>query len=83
MKPAFPAVALKNIAQIPVRGVDTGIPMSRLIGFVLRNGLADPIGGFIDGQLFIYNDWRLRALQEREGVPVFPEPESLTFVVIH
>lgn len=72
------------VDHIPVRAEDTGIKLSRLTGFVLRNGLDDPIGYWLGGQLVVYNDHRLRALQEREGVPVSPEPESLILVaVIH
>jgi hypothetical protein len=47
---------------------DTGLELKRLAGFVLRNreALEDPIGGWIDGELHVYDDWRLKALQERE-----------------
>lgn len=70
--------------QIPVRASDTGISPGRLAGLLLRNGIADPIGRMIDGELVVYNDWRLRELQAREGVPVLPDPNSLTLVsMIH
>lgn len=69
--------------HIPVRASDTGIRPGRLAGLVLRNGPDDPIGRVIDGQLVVYNDWRLRALQEREGVPVLPDPNSLTLVSVN
>ena len=69
---------------IPIRAEDTGVPLKRLTGLVVRNGLDDPIGYWIGGQLVINNDWRLRALQERMGVPVSPDPLSLILVaVIH
>ena len=72
------------VDHIPVRAEDTGIPIKRLAGLVIRNGLEDPVGYWIGGQLVVYNDHRLRALQEREGVPVSPDPLSLILVaVIH
>lgn len=72
------------VDHIPIRAEDTGIQLARLTGYVLRNGLDDPIGYWIGGQLVVDNDWRLRALQERLGVPVSPDPQSLILVaVIH
>lgn len=72
------------VHQIPVRAEDTGIPLARLTGFVLRNRVDDPVGYWIGGQLVVYNDRRLRALQAREGVPISPDPDSLILVaVIH
>lgn len=68
--------------QIPVRAEDTGIPLGRLFGFVMRGELDDPIGFRIGEQAVVYNDWRLRKLQEREGVPVFPEASALTLITI-
>jgi hypothetical protein len=69
--------------HIPMRAEETGIPIKRLAGLVLRNHADDPIGWWIEDQLVVYNDWRLRALQEREGVPVSPEPSSLILVAVH
>ena len=71
-----------RLDQIPVRGKDTGIPLSRLLGFVMRNGVNDPIGWYVDGELLVLNDWRLRALQVRLGVEPLPDPESLIVVVV-
>lgn len=70
------------LEQIPVRAEDVGIPLKRLLGFVMRGELDDPIGFRIGKQAVVYNDWRLRALQAREGVPVFPEPSALTLITI-
>lgn len=71
------------IDQIPVLAADTGIPLARLFGFVMRGELDDPIGFQLkDGRAVVYNDWRLRKLQEREGVPVFPEPSAMTLIAI-
>lgn len=68
--------------HIPVRAEETGVPMKRLTGLVLRNRPEDPIGWWIGAQLVVYNDWRLRTLQAREGLPVFPEPASLILVAV-
>lgn len=71
------------IDQIPVLAADTGIPIARLYGFMMRGELDDPIGFQLDdGRAVVYNDWRLRALQERLGVPVFPDPASLILSAI-
>lgn len=71
-----------RLDQIPVRAIDTGIEPRRLYGFVLRNGFDDPLGWVEDGELFVYNDWRLRGLQVRLGIEPMPEPESLFIVVV-
>jgi hypothetical protein len=70
------------LEHIPIRAEETGIPLKRLAGLVLRNRLDDPIGWWIDDQLVVYNDWRLHALQAREGLPVLPEPASLILVAV-
>lgn len=64
------------VAERPIPWTQTGLPLSRLAGFIARNGVNDPIGGPIEGVLYVYNDWRLRALQKREGVPVSPVPDE-------
>ena len=38
-----------------------GMEPKRLIGFVLRNGLRDPIGGWLDGGMAVYG-WSCREL---------------------
>lgn len=68
--------------HIPVLAADTGIRPGRLSGFLMRNGPDDPIGWHVGGSLVVCNDWRLRALQEREGVSTFPEPASMTITNI-
>jgi hypothetical protein len=78
----LPTINGVPIDRIPVRAADTGIPIKRLAGFVLRNGIDDPIGGLIGSEAVIYNDWRLRELQEREGVPPLPEPAELVVVPV-
>lgn len=70
------------IGHIPVRAEDVGIPLGRLAGFVMRGELDDPIGFKVGKTPVVYADWRLRRLQEREGVPVFPEPSELTIVEV-
>ena len=74
----------QTLDHIPIRGEDTGIPLKRLAGILMRNRPDDPVGHWWHGTLVVYLDWRLRALQEREGVPMSPDPESLILVaVIH
>lgn len=82
--PLIPGVKIHGLPleQIPVRAEDVGIPLKRLLGFVMRGGLDDPIGYRIGDQAVVYNDWRLRALQEREGVQVFPDPSTLEISTI-
>jgi len=70
------------IDHIPIRAEDTGLDIKRLTGFVVRNGPNDPIGYWCHGILVVYNDWRLRALQQREGVPVLPDPSSMILVAV-
>ena len=48
----------------------TGLPLSMLAGRVGRARIDDVRGGFIDGVLHVYLDWRLHKLQTAFGVPV-------------
>lgn len=78
-KPMINGVALESL---PIRAEDTNIPLSRLVGFVVTDDLRAPIGYWVGKQLFVYNDWRLRALQARLGVEVSPDPNSLIVVLV-
>lgn len=41
-----------------------GISEKRLVGFILRNSLADPLGGWLDGGMAVYG-WSCKTLAER------------------
>lgn len=57
---------LTDQGLIPIRdaAASLGISEKRLIGFVMRNTLADPIGGWLDGGMAVYG-WSCRELAKR------------------
>ena len=52
---------LLEAGLVPVREAagKLGISEKRLVGFILRNSLADPIGGWSDGGMAVYG-WSCR-----------------------
>lgn len=58
--------ALLDRGLVPVSeaAAALGIEPKRLVGFILRNGLDDPIGGWSDHGMAVYG-WSCKALAER------------------
>ena len=54
----------RDLIPVAEAAAALGIPEKRLIGFILRNELRDPIGGWLDGGMAVYG-WSCRTLAER------------------
>lgn len=52
-----------GLVPVEVAAAALGIEPKRLIGFILRNSLADPIGGWLDG-MAVYG-WSCKTLAEQ------------------